>query len=300
MDQSTKTGIFYGLTAYVWWAIAPIYFKAVSDIGALDILAHRVIWSCVIVVLLIAAMGKLSVLVNVLRSPKKLLALFVSTALIAANWGTFIYAVNSDQMLSASLGYYINPLVSIIIGMVFFQDKLDRPRKLAAALCVVAVVFEIVQFGRLPWITLVLAFSFGFYGLVRKKLAVDSFTGMALETGLMLPFAALQLLWSTDPQSNMFSNGMGLNILLFAAGPITMVPLMLFAAAANRVSLVTLGFFQYIAPSGIFLLAVFVYGETFTSDKLITFGLIWSALLILMLDSLRKLRKRPEVIAPTA
>ena len=164
MDQSTKTGIFYGFTAYVWWAIAPIYFKAVSDIGALDILAHRVIWSCVIVVLLIAAMGKLSVLVNVLRSPKKLLALFVSTALIAANWGTFIYAVNSDQMLSASLGYYINPLVSIIIGMVFFQDKLDRPRKLAAALCVVAVVFEIVQFGRLPWITLVLAFSFGFYG----------------------------------------------------------------------------------------------------------------------------------------
>ncbi|MEC8484633.1 MAG: EamA family transporter RarD [Pseudomonadota bacterium] len=297
MDQSTKTGIFYGLTAYVWWAIAPIYFKVVSDIGALDILAHRVIWSCVIVMLLIAAMGKVNALINVIRSPRKLLALCASTALIAVNWGTFIYAINSNQMLSASLGYYINPLVSIIIGMAFFQDKLDRPRKLAAALCVVAVIFEITQFGRLPWISLVLAVSFGLYGLVRKKLAVDSFTGMALETGLMLPLAALQLLWSSDPQSNMLNNDWTMNLLLVAAGPVTMVPLMLFAAAANRVSLITLGFFQYIGPSGMFILAVFVYGEAFSSEKLITFALIWSALVILIVDSIYKLRKRPDVTA---
>lgn len=297
MDQSTKTGIFYGLTAYVWWAIAPIYFKVVSDIGALDILAHRVIWSCVIVMLLIAAMGKVNALISVIRSPRKLLALCASTALIAVNWGTFIYAINSNQMLSASLGYYINPLVSIIIGMAFFQDKLDRPRKLAAALCVVAVIFEITQFGRLPWISLVLAVSFGLYGLVRKKLAVDSFTGMALETGLMLPLAALQLLWSSDPQSNMLNNDWTMNLLLVAAGPVTMVPLMLFAAAANRVSLITLGFFQYIGPSGMFILAVFVYGEAFSSEKLITFALIWSALVILIVDSIYKLRKRPDVTA---
>lgn len=301
MDQSTKTGILYGLAAYVWWAIAPIYFKIVSEVGALDILAHRIIWSCIIVMLLIVAMGKLNVLMTVLRSPKMLLALCASTALIAVNWGTFIYAINSNQMLSASLGYFINPLVSIIIGLIFFQDKLDRPRKLAAVLCVAAVAFEIIQFGRLPWISLVLAVSFGFYGLVRKKLAVDSFTGMALETGLMLPLAALQLLWwSSDPQSNMLNNDMSMNLLLIAAGPVTMVPLMLFAAAANRVSLITLGFFQYIGPSGMFLLAVFVYGEHFSSEKLITFGLIWCALVILIVDSLYKMRKRPELASPAA
>ena len=293
MDQSTKTGLAYGITAYVWWAIAPVYFKVVSDVGALDILSHRVIWSFVIVLVLILAMRKLPVLIKVLRSPKSLLALGASTALIAANWGTFIYAVNSNQMLSASLGYYINPLISIIIGMIFFKDRLDRAKQIAAALCVVAVVFEVIQFGRLPWIALSLAFTFAFYGLVRKKLAVDSFTGMALETLLMLPFALLQLKWSTDPLSNMFENDAWTNVLLFAAGPVTMVPLMLFAAAANRVSLVTLGFFQYIGPSGIFLLAVFAYGETFSPSKLITFGLIWTALLVLVFSSVRNMRKPP-------
>lgn len=295
MDQTTKTGLMYGITAYVWWAIAPIYFKAMSDIGALDILAHRVIWSFVIVVLLIAAMGKVSVLVGVLRSPKSLLALTASTILIGANWGTFIWAINSNQMLSASLGYYINPLVSIILGMVFFQDRLDRPRKIAAALCVAAVVFEVIQFGRLPWIALVLAFSFGLYGLVRKKLAVDSFTGMALETGLMLPLAVVQLSWFSQPQSNMFTNDVWSNLMLIAAGPMTMIPLMLFAAAANRVSLVTLGFFQYIGPSGIFLLAVFVYGETFTPAKFVTFGLIWAALAVLLVSSIRQMRKPTQL-----
>ncbi len=293
MDQSTKTGLAYGITAYVWWAIAPVYFKLVSDIGAMDILSHRVLWSFVIVIALILVMGKLPVLIKVLRSPKSLVALAASTALIAANWGTFIYAVNSDQMLSASLGYYINPLISIIIGMVFFKDRLDRAKQIAAALCVAAVVFEVIQFGRLPWIALALAFTFAFYGLVRKKLAVDSFTGMALETLLMLPFALMQLKWSSDPMSNMFANDIWTNVLLFAAGPVTMVPLMLFAAAANRVSLVTLGFFQYIGPSGIFLLAVFAYGETFSPSKFITFGLIWAALLVLVFSSLRSMRKPP-------
>ncbi|MFD1383215.1 EamA family transporter RarD [Rhodanobacter aciditrophus] len=293
MDQSTKTGLAYGITAYVWWAIAPVYFKLVSDIGAMDILSHRVLWSFVIVIALILVMGKLPVLIKVLRSPKSLVALAASTALIAANWGTFIYAVNSDQMLSASLGYYINPLISIIIGMVFFKDRLDRAKQIAAALCVAAVVFEVIQFGRLPWIALALAFTFAFYGLVRKKLAVDSFTGMALETLLMLPFALMQLKWSSDPMSNMFANDFWTNVLLFAAGPVTMVPLMLFAAAANRVSLVTLGFFQYIGPSGIFLLAVFAYGETFSPSKFITFGLIWAALLVLVFSSLRSMRKPP-------
>ena len=179
--------------------------------------------------------------------------------------------------------------------MLFFRERLDRVRTIAASLCLLAVLFELVQFGRLPWIALVLACSFGLYGLVRKKLGVDSFTGMALETGLLLPVAMGYLLFTTSPTSNLLVNPGWTNLLLIAAGPITMVPLMCFAAAANRISLTALGFFQYIGPSGIFLLAVFVYDEPLSPEKLVTFGLIWLALAILTFDSLFKLRRRRAV-----
>jgi chloramphenicol-sensitive protein RarD len=198
-------------------------------------------------------------------------------------------------MLSASLGYYINPLISILLGVIFFKEKLDRVRKAAVVLCFCAVVFEVIQFGSLPWIALVLSITFAFYGLVRKKVAVDSFTGMAIETAIMLPFALMYLMWSTSPSANIFDNSASVNWLLFAAGPVTMVPLMCFAAAANRVSMVTLGFFQYIGPTGMFFLAVFLYDEPLSPEKLITFILIWSALAILILDSIRRLRSTRKI-----
>jgi chloramphenicol-sensitive protein RarD len=235
---------------------------------------------------------------DALRSRRALMALLASTTLIGLNWGIFIWAVNHDYMLSASLGYYINPLINILLGMLFFRERLDRVSTLAAGLCVAAVVFELVQFGSLPWIALVLACSFGLYGLVRKKLGVDSFTGMALETGMMLPLAVGYLLLTTSPTSDLPSNPAWINLLLFAAGPVTMLPLMCFAAAANRISLTALGFFQYIGPTGMFLLAVFVYGEPLSPSKLVTFGLIWTALAILTFDSLYKLRRR-RLVAPT-
>ncbi|WP_081960662.1 EamA family transporter RarD [Nitrincola sp. A-D6] len=219
------------------------------------------------------------------------MAMLVSTLLIGLNWGTFIWAIQNNKMLSASLGYYINPLITILLGVVFFKNKLDRVRIIAVGLCFCAVVFEVIQFGSLPWIALALAITFGFYGLVRKKVAVDSFTGMAIETAILLPIALLYLSLIDSPTANMFDNSAGVNWLLFAAGPVTMVPLMCFAAAANRVSLVTLGFFQYIGPTGMFLLAVFVYDEPLSAEKLTTFVLIWSALAMLIVDSLRYLRK---------
>ena len=193
MDSNARVGLIYAFSAFFLWAIAPIYFKAMDFIPAPEILAHRVIWSFVIVCVLITAMRKGAVIVTVLRSTKTCAALQLSTLLIGLNWGTFIWAINSNQMLSASLGYYINPLVSIVLGMIFFQERLDRIKLMAVALCFFAVVFEVVRFGSLPWVALVLAVSFGIYGLVRKKIAVDSFTGMALETGLMLPIAVLYL-----------------------------------------------------------------------------------------------------------
>lgn len=291
MQTSSRSGIFYALTAFTLWAIAPIYFKEMSFVPATEILAHRVIWSCIIVLVLIILLRYTGALKKVLSSPKTLIAMLISTLLIGLNWGTFIWAVQNNKMLSASLGYYINPLISILLGVIFFKDKLDKVRKAAVVLCFCAVVFEVIQFGSLPWIALILAVTFGFYGLVRKKIAVDSFTGMAIETAIMLPFALAYLVLSPSPSANMFENSANVNWLLFAAGPVTMVPLMCFAAAANRVSMVTLGFFQYIGPTGMFFLAVFLYDEPLSPEKLTTFVLIWSALAMLIFDSVRRLRK---------
>ncbi|MBR7888781.1 EamA family transporter RarD [Marinomonas sp. A79] len=291
MQTSSKSGVLYALTAFTLWAIAPIYFKEMSFVPAQEILAHRVIWSFLLVLALIFILRYTKALVTVLKAPKILAAMLVSTLLIGFNWGTFIWAVQNNQMLSASLGYYINPLISILLGVIFFKEKLDTIRKTAVLLCFCAVVFEIIQFGSLPWVALSLSMTFAFYGLVRKKIAVDSFTGMAIETAIMLPFALMYLTLSPSPTSNIFGNSASVNWLLFAAGPVTMVPLMCFAAAANRVSMVTLGFFQYIGPTGMFFLAVFLYDEPLSSEKLTTFVLIWSALAMLIFDSVRRLRK---------
>lgn len=289
MASATRSGAFYALTAYILWSVAPIYFKIMNDVAAAELLSHRIIWSFLLTLGLIFLFRKRAALMTALKSSRTRWNLLASTVLIGFNWGLFIWAVQSNYMLSASLGYYINPLMNILLGMIFFKDRLDRVHTIAALLCVVAVAFELIQFGRLPWVALLLATSFALYGLVRKKIGVDSFTGMALETGLLLPVAAGYLLLTASPTSNLIENTWTVNLLLFAAGPVTMVPLMCFAAAANRISLTALGFFQYIAPSGMFLLAVFVYGETLSPGKLVTFGLIWAALLLLTLDSLHTL-----------
>ncbi|MBM6550835.1 EamA family transporter RarD [Marinomonas ostreistagni] len=295
LEPAAKAGMLYGITAYLLWAIAPLYFKTIDQVPALDILSHRIIWSFVIVLVLMVLLRKGTALRQAL-SKKVLAAMLVSSLLIAGNWGTYIYAVNSQQLLSASLGYYINPLVSIVLGMVFFKDKLDRPKQVAALLCLAAVVFEVIQFGRLPWIALTLAFSFGFYGLIRKKVALDSFTGMTIETAILLPWALIQLQWLSQDIGFMTADNLSLTLLLMAAGPVTMVPLMCFAAAANRVSLVTLGFFQYIGPSAMFCLAVFLYDEPFSTEKLVTFALIWLALLLLIISSIKSLRKQRQLM----
>ncbi len=291
MDQTAKSGALLALAAYGFWGMTPIYFKLLETVPAPELVAHRVIWSFLFTLFLIVVLRRRRALAVALRSRKTRLTLLLSTVLIAINWGLFIWAVNSKHMLSASLGYYINPLVNIFLGMLFLGERLDRARSIAAALCAAAVVFELIRFGSLPWVALALASSFGLYGLVRKKLAVDSFTGMALETGLLLPLAAGYLLFSQSPTTDLTANPAWLNALLLAAGPITMFPLLCFTAAANRISLTAMGFFQYVGPSGMFLLAVFVYGETLSSGKLMTFGLIWTALALLAFDSLKKMRQ---------
>ena len=290
MDQQQRQGYLFALTAFTLWAIGPVYFKWVGALPALDILAYRVVWSLVLTLIIIALSRRWRPLWSALCNPKIRLSLLASSLIIGTNWGVFIWAINDNQMLSASLGYYINPLINILLGMIFFAERLDRIKKIAAALCLVAVLFELIRFGELPWVALALATSFGHYGLVRKKLAVDSFVGMALETGLLLPIALIYLLFATSSSANFFTNDPFTNFQLFIAGPVTMIPLICFAAAANQMPLSTIAFFQYIGPSGMFLLAVFVYNEPLEPAKLVTFGIIWSALALLVWDAVHKLR----------
>jgi chloramphenicol-sensitive protein RarD len=211
---------------------------------------------------------------------------------VGANWLIFIWAVNSNHMLDASLGYYINPLINVLLGMLFLGERLRKLQWFAVALAAIGVLIQLVAFGSVPIVAIALAFSFGFYGLLRKKVSLEAQTGLFIETLVMLPLAATYLLFIADsPTSDFSMNPMQLNLLLVAAGVITTIPLLCFTGAATRLKLSTLGFFQYIGPSLMFLLAVLIYGEAFTSDKAITFAFIWGALVIFSFDGLRNNRK---------
>lgn len=291
------------IVAYTLWSTATIYFKALDYVSAIEVLSHRVIWSFLLTLIIVYFFGLKEKMKAVIANRRLLMGLLVSTVLIAMNWGVFIWAVQNDKILSASLGYYINPLVSIMLGMVFLAERLNLAGKIAAGLCVAAVIFELISFGRLPWIALFLAFSFGLYGLVRKKLAVDSFVGLVFETGFLLPFALVYLWLTPNPAATFGGTSWQQDVLLILAGPVTTIPLVCFAAAANRISLSAMGFIQYISPSGMFFLAIFIYGEDVTPYKLITFFIIWVALSLLIANSIRhtlrsRRYKKARVVAP--
>ncbi|HHQ4587093.1 TPA: EamA family transporter RarD [Aeromonas veronii] len=287
-QQIQRQGVIYALCAYTLWGIAPIYFKTISAVPAAEILTHRMIWSCVLLMVLTLAGRQWHKVQAVLRQPKVLLTLAFTSVTVGGNWLLFIWAINNGHMLDASLGYYINPLFNVLLGMVFLSEKLRRLQWWAVALAFAGVAIQLIAFGSLPWIALVLASSFAIYGLVRKKLALDALTGLLIETMIMLPPAAIYLWGFADsPTSHLTQNDWHLNLLLIAAGAVTTAPLLCFTAAATRLKLSTLGFFQYIGPSLMFILAVTLYEEALAMDKLLTFACIWSALVLFSLDGLR-------------
>lgn len=252
--KQTRQGVLLALAAYFIWGIAPAYFKLIYYVPADEILTHRVIWSFFFMVVLMSICRQWSYLKTLIQTPQKIFMLAVSAVLIGGNWLLFIWAVNNHHMLEASLGYFINPLVNIVLG---------------------------------------LAFSFAFYGLVRKKIAVEAQTGMLIETMWLLPVAAIYLFAIADSStSHMGQNPMSLNLLLIAAGIVTTVPLLCFTAAATRLRLSTLGFFQYIGPTLMFLLAVTFYGEKPGADKMVTFAFIWVALAIFVMDAIYTQRRK--------
>ncbi|MBN5264794.1 EamA family transporter RarD [Serratia marcescens] len=290
--KQTRQGIFFALAAYFMWGIASAYFKLIQQVSADEILTHRIIWSFFFMLALITLGRNWPKVRAACQNRKRLLLLAVTALLIGGNWLLFIWAVNNHHMLEASLGYFINPLVNVLLGMLFLGERFRRMQWVAVALAFTGVLVQLWQFGSLPIIGLGLAFSFAFYGLLRKKIAIDAQTGMLIETLWLLPVAAAYLfLFADSPTSHLSANPWSLNLLLVAAGIVTTVPLLCFTAAATRLRLSTLGFFQYLGPTLMFLLAVTFYGETIGQDKLVTFGFIWAALILFTLDALYTQRK---------
>ncbi|KJV29310.1 EamA family transporter RarD [Pantoea sp. SM3] len=284
--QQTRQGIGYALGAYFIWGIAPAYFKLVKEVPPTEIMTHRVIWSALFMLVLITLSRSWQQVRTVLAQPKKVLLLAVTAVTIGGNWLLFIWAVNNQHMLEASLGYFINPLINVVFGMLFLRERFRRLQWLAVLLATLGVLVQLWQFGSLPIIGLGLALSFAVYGLLRKKIQVDAQSGMLIETGWLFPLAAIYLFGFADSAtSHLSANPLSLNLKLIAAGIITTIPLMLFAAACARLRLSTVGFFQYLGPTLMFLLAVVFYGESLTPDKMVTFGFIWLALAVFIVDA---------------
>ncbi|TDE19205.1 EamA family transporter RarD [Vibrio owensii] len=291
-QQRSRQGVLLAIGAYTMWGIAPIYFKSLAEVSPLEILSHRVIWSFFLLAALLHFGRHWRSVRDIIKNKTKMMFLVSTAILVGANWLIFIWAVNSNHMLDASLGYYINPLINVLLGMVFLGERLRKLQWFAVVLAACGVLVQLIVFGSVPVVAIALAMSFGCYGLLRKKVSVEAQTGLFIETLVMLPAAAIYLLFiASSPTSNMLDNPMQLNTLLIAAGVITTLPLLCFTGAATRLKLSTLGFFQYIGPSLMFLLAVLIYGEPFTSDKAITFAFIWGALVVFSFDGLRNNRK---------
>ncbi|WP_045394815.1 EamA family transporter RarD [Vibrio rotiferianus] len=291
-QQRSRQGVLLAIGAYTMWGIAPIYFKSIAEVSPLEILSHRVIWSFFLLAAFLHFGRHWRSVRDIIKNKTKMMFLVSTAILVGANWLIFIWAVNSNHMLDASLGYYINPLINVLLGMVFLGERLRKLQWFAVVLAACGVLVQLIVFGSVPVVAIALAMSFGFYGLLRKKVSVEAQTGLFIETLVMLPAAAIYLLFiASSPTSNMLDNPMQLNTLLIAAGVITTLPLLCFTGAATRLKLSTLGFFQYIGPSLMFLLAVLIYGEPFTSDKAITFAFICGALVVFSFDGLSNNRK---------
>ncbi|MGP1308795.1 MAG: EamA family transporter RarD [Phycisphaerales bacterium] len=301
---SFRTGLCYGLAAYLSWGLFPIYFKTVAGLGEHDptltqpissyeLLSHRIVWAIPVLVALIAWKRRWNEVGAIFRSPGTFATLAITASLVAFNWLMYIWAVTSGHIVEASLGYFINPLVNVLYGVVFFKDRLSRMQKIGLALAAAGVLYLTLTEGRPPWISLGLAFSFATYGLLRKRTSARPIPGLLVETIVLLPIAAGYLVWQNiDGSSAFLSGSWRADALLLVAGAVTITPLVWFVEAAKRLTLSTIGFLQYLAPSGQFLLGVAVYGEPFTLNRAIAFGAIWSALALYSVGLVRSVRAR--------
>jgi chloramphenicol-sensitive protein RarD len=285
-------GVWFAVGAYVIWGLFPIYWKQLQGVPALQLLGHRIVWSF----LFLFGAVILSKQFNVLKSDassKRVLGIYsIAALLIGINWLAYVWAVNAGFIIETSLGYFINPLLSVLLGVLFLRERLRPLQWVPVALATIGVVYLTIVYGRPPWIALVLAFTFGLYGLVKKIAPLGSLHGLTLETGILLLPALIFLLYmGISGEGAFMSSGLHTDILLIGAGVVTAVPLLLFASAAKLIPLVMIGLMQFIAPSLQFAIGVFVYKEPFSHDQLIGFSIVWLALIIFWLEGFFANRK---------
>jgi len=296
--QDARTGLLFGMSAYLWWGGMPLYFKLLADVPPLQVLAHRVVWSVVFLAVVIALQKRGGEVCAALRDRRVLLMLVGSTLSVAVNWYVFIWAVSNDHVMQAALGYYINPLIVALMGVVFLREKLRPAQVVAVLLAAVGVTNMAVGTGVVPWASLALAVSFGLYGLIRKQAPVKPVPGLLVETLLLLPLSLGVMLYPVATVTTSNAYDPTTIVFLGLSGVVTALPLIWFAAAAGRLRFVTLGMLQYIAPTGQFLLAVLLYNEPFTRTHAILFAFIWSAVALYTFDSVRAYQQRPKTITP--
>lgn len=290
--ENYKQGIFFGLAAYVLWGILPAYWKALELVSPFEILSSRFMWSCVFVFLLIIFQKKWPLFAKevkqVFSNVKTGAAMVAAGITISFNWGTFIWAVNNGHIVETSMGYYINPLVSILFAVVFLRERLDKMQLAAITCAFIGVASMVYSFGKIPWVSLTLAFTFALYGLLKKILPVSALTSIMLETLLITPLAFVYeySLWQQGV-SFYASGNLQVIMMLTGAGVVTAIPLLLFTAGARLLPLKIIGFLQYISPTLTLLIGVFVYNEAFTASHLLAFGWIWAALLLFIVSQLR-------------
>ncbi len=300
--SENRRGFLLGLAAYGMWGLFPLYWPLLEPAGAVEILAHRIFWSLAVMVVLVLAARRRRELRAVLASARTRSILAVAAVLIAVNWGTYIWGVNNHHVVETSLGYFINPLVTVLMGVVILGERLRRLQWFALGLALLAVLGLTVEYGRPPWVALVLAFSFGSYGLAKKKADTGAVESLTVETMVLAPVALGYLLWlSSTGASNFTGHGAGHAVLIASAGIVTAIPLICFGGAATRVSMTTIGLLQYVTPTIQFAIGVFFYGEPMPALRWAGFAMVWVALAIFTMESLnhrrRQLRLAAEAIA---
>jgi len=290
-------GILYGIGAYFLWGIFPIYWKELQSVSAIEIIGHRMAWSFVFVMLIIVFTGRWGHFRQTIQNRRAMIPFIGSALLLSANWLIYVWAINAGYIVETSLGYFINPLVNVLMGVAFLRERLRPWQWVSTGLASVGILYLTWRYGALPWIALSLAFTFAVYGLIKKQAALNSTEGFAVETGIMFLPALVYLLVLEVTGRGVFGHqSAGVTALLALAGVATGLPLLLFGAAARLIPLSMIGFLQYLAPTLQFLIGVFVYAEAFTRDRFIGFGLIWVALLIYSLEGLLA-RRNPQALA---
>ncbi|WP_434052395.1 MAG: EamA family transporter RarD [Roseibium sp.] len=286
-----RQGLLFGLAAYVMWGFFPAYYKLTDSVPADIVVSHRIVWSVLFVGLFLYLRGRWHEVGDALRQPAVLVRLMASSTLIGVNWLVFVWAIEQERVLDVSLGYFINPLVSILVGLVVLRERLSKGQGIAVGVAAVAVLIQAVLAGGVPWVSLILAFSFAGYGYVRKVTPVKATPGMFVETLLLFPLAAGYLLYSLGEGADaLVLHDVPVLIALIGTGIVTALPLTLFSAAARRLPLFMLGLMQYLAPSLHFLMAVYVWNEPLDQAKLLTFAMIWAALAVFTFDSWKRYR----------